>query len=75
MTDLSPNLVALATACGVATEYWDWRGEYVAVPESTVVAVLEALGWDATRFGERSVTRSPYQHSGVRCAHGAARSI
>ncbi len=48
MTDLSPNLVALATACGVATEYWDWRGEYVAVPESTVVAVLEALGWDAS---------------------------
>ncbi|HUR75553.1 MAG TPA: 4-alpha-glucanotransferase [Sporichthya sp.] len=48
MTELSPNLVALATACGVATEYWDWRGEYVAVPESTVVAVLEGLGWDAT---------------------------
>jgi 4-alpha-glucanotransferase len=47
VTELSPNLVALATACGVATEYWDWRGEYVAVPESTVVAVLEALGWEA----------------------------
>jgi 4-alpha-glucanotransferase len=46
--ELSPNLVALATACGVATEYWDWRGEYVAVPESTVVAVLDALGWDAS---------------------------
>jgi 4-alpha-glucanotransferase len=48
VTELSPNLVALATACGVATEYWDWRGEYVAVPESTVVAVLEALGWEAS---------------------------
>lgn len=48
MTELSPNLVALATACGVATEYWDWRGEYVAVPESTVVAALEALGWEAS---------------------------
>ncbi len=48
MTELSPNLVALATACGVATEYWDWRGEYVAVPESTIVAVLESLGWEAS---------------------------
>ncbi len=48
MTELPPNLVALATACGVATEYWDWRGEYVAVPESTVVSVLAALGWDAS---------------------------
>jgi len=47
MSELSANLVALATACGVATEYWDWRGEYVDVPESTVVAVLLALGVDA----------------------------
>lgn len=48
MSELPANLVALATACGVATEYWDWRGEYVAVPESSVVAVLDALGWDAS---------------------------
>jgi 4-alpha-glucanotransferase len=47
MTELSPNLVALATAFGVATEYWDWRGEYVHVSEETVVAVLGALGVDA----------------------------
>jgi 4-alpha-glucanotransferase len=55
MSELSANLVALATACGVATEYWDWRGEYVDVPESTVVAVLDALGVDAStssRAGE-----------------------
>jgi 4-alpha-glucanotransferase len=48
MSELSANLVALATACGVATEYWDWRGEYVDVPESTVIAVLDALGVDAS---------------------------
>jgi 4-alpha-glucanotransferase len=48
MTELSANLVALATAYGVATEYWDWRGQYVDVPESTVVAVLRALGVDAS---------------------------
>ena len=47
MSDLSPNLVALATAHGVATGYWDWRGEYVNVPAGTVVAVLAALGVDA----------------------------
>ncbi|MGQ0465535.1 MAG: 4-alpha-glucanotransferase [Sporichthyaceae bacterium] len=48
MAELSANLIALATAHGVATEYWDWRGEYVAVPGPTVVAVLKALGVDAT---------------------------
>ena len=48
MAELSANLIALATAHGVATEYWDWRGEYVAVPGPTVVAVLEALGVDAS---------------------------
>jgi len=48
MDELSPNLVAVATAHGVATEYWDWRGEYVKVPQSTVVAVLAAMGVDAS---------------------------
>lgn len=48
MNDLSPNLVALATAHGVATEYWDWRGEYVNVSAGTVVAILSALGVDAS---------------------------
>jgi 4-alpha-glucanotransferase len=47
VTDLPPNLVALATAYGVATEYWDWRGEYVHVSADTIVAVLAALGVDA----------------------------
>ena len=51
MAELSANLIALATAHGVATEYWDWRGEYVAVPGPTVVAVLEALGVDASDDG------------------------
>ncbi len=48
MAELSANLIALATAHGVATEYWDWRGEYVAVPSETVIAVLESLGVDAS---------------------------
>jgi 4-alpha-glucanotransferase len=45
---LEPNLVAVATAHGVATEYWDWRGEYVEVSPSTIVDVLSAMGVDAS---------------------------
>ncbi|HEU4676590.1 MAG TPA: hypothetical protein VFS29_11410, partial [Motilibacteraceae bacterium] len=45
---LSPELVELATSYGVATEYWDWQGQHVVVPEGTVRAVLAALGVDAS---------------------------
>lgn len=38
----------LASAHGVATEYWDWRGEHVIVRSSTLIAVLRALDVDAT---------------------------
>jgi 4-alpha-glucanotransferase len=38
------ELYELATAHGVATEYWDWQGEHVVVPAETIIAVLEALG-------------------------------
>ncbi len=44
---LEEDLVRLATAYGVATEYWDWQGNHVTVPRSTVVAVLAALQVDA----------------------------
>ena len=47
MTDLGAELRDLAEACGVATEYWDWRGNHVAVPAETIVPVLHALGIDA----------------------------
>ena len=40
---MNNDLVALAAAYGVATEYWDWQGRHVGVP-ATVVAVLAALG-------------------------------
>jgi 4-alpha-glucanotransferase len=45
---LDEDLVRLATAYGVATEYWDWQGEHVTVPRSTVLAVLSALHVDAS---------------------------
>jgi 4-alpha-glucanotransferase len=45
--DLCPELRELAEACGVATDYWDWRGRHVPVGPETVVRVLAALGIDA----------------------------
>ena len=47
MTELSPELRELAQACGVAVDYWDWRGRHVPVGAGTVVPVLAALGVDA----------------------------
>ena len=43
----SPILVQLADACGVATEFWDWRGQHSPVPTETIRAVLAALEIDA----------------------------
>ncbi len=42
--DLSAALAQLAAAHGVATEFWDWRGQHTRVSSSTVTAVLAALG-------------------------------
>jgi 4-alpha-glucanotransferase len=42
------DLVALAAAYGVATEFWDQSGAHQVVSDDTVVAVLAALGVDAT---------------------------
>ena len=48
MTQVDAELRALADAFGVATEFWDWRGQHVDVPVDTLVAVLGALGVDAS---------------------------
>jgi 4-alpha-glucanotransferase len=42
------DLTRLADAYGVATDYWDWQGNHVTVPRSTVLAVLAALEVDAS---------------------------
>ncbi len=44
MTELAPSLVELARRFGIATEYDDWTGRRVLVSETTLVAVLAALG-------------------------------
>ena len=48
MSEGWPGLYELATAHGVATEYWDWQGNHVVVAAETIVAVLGALGIDAS---------------------------
>jgi 4-alpha-glucanotransferase len=48
---VNSDLVALAAAYGVATEFWDQSGAHQVVAEDTVVAVLAALGVDATTPG------------------------
>ena len=54
MPDPDALLAELADAYGVATEYWDWRGEHVAVRAETLTAVLAALGVDATTEQSRA---------------------
>jgi 4-alpha-glucanotransferase len=44
MSEPAPSLVQLAHRYGVATDYVDWTGGNRAVPESTLVSVLGALG-------------------------------
>jgi 4-alpha-glucanotransferase len=54
MADTPQSLGELARRYGVATEYQDWTGQHVAVPETTLVAVLAALGVQAGSEDERS---------------------
>ncbi|OJZ74224.1 4-alpha-glucanotransferase [Mycobacterium paraffinicum] len=55
MSELAPSLVELARRYGIATEYQDWTGRRVLVSETTLVAVLAALGVAAGTEQERNV--------------------
>jgi 4-alpha-glucanotransferase len=55
MTELAPSLVELARRFGITTGYADWTGRYVLVSETTLVAVLAALGVAASTEQERNV--------------------
>jgi 4-alpha-glucanotransferase len=54
MTDLPASLVELARRYGVATEYEDWTGRSATVSDSTLIAVLDALGVAAATEDERT---------------------
>lgn len=63
MTELSPSLVELAARHGVATHYEDWSGSQVAVPESTLIAVLAALGVAAADDEQRAASLTQHDRS------------
>ncbi|MDH6194345.1 4-alpha-glucanotransferase [Mycobacterium frederiksbergense] len=54
MTAPSPALLELARRYGVAAEFDDWTGHRTAVAESTLVAVLDALGVPAGTEQDRA---------------------
>ncbi len=54
MVETPPSLGELAGRYGVAVEYEDWTGCHVDVPETTLVAVLAALGVPAATEDERT---------------------
>src|SRR6185295_7979407 len=54
MTELPASLVELARRYGVATEYEDWTGRHTTVADTTLIAVLDALGVSASTEGERT---------------------
>ncbi len=51
MPSISTDLLELAHAYGVATEFYDWRGRRIEVPAATVEAVLSAMDVDVTAPG------------------------
>jgi 4-alpha-glucanotransferase len=61
MTDAA--LAALARKFGVATEYDDWVGHRIEVPEPTLIAVLGALGVAAETAGQRSAALADHDRS------------
>jgi 4-alpha-glucanotransferase len=54
MVETAHSLGELARRYGVATEYEDWTGRHVDVPETTLVSVLAALGVPAATEDERA---------------------
>ncbi|HET6731921.1 MAG TPA: 4-alpha-glucanotransferase, partial [Mycobacterium sp.] len=63
MTDLPSSLVELARRYDVATDYQDWTGRYAAVAESTLVAVLDALGVSAATEDERTAALAAHDRA------------
>ncbi|RRD48491.1 4-alpha-glucanotransferase [Arachnia propionica] len=48
MTTLSSDLQQLAERVGIAREFWDWKGNHTLIAADTIVAVLAAMGIDAS---------------------------
>jgi 4-alpha-glucanotransferase len=63
MTELAPSLVELAGRFGIATSYEDWAGRRVGVPETTLIAVLAALGVTAETEAERNAALTAHNRA------------
>ncbi|MFZ1162532.1 4-alpha-glucanotransferase [Mycobacterium sp.] len=61
MSQMAPSLTELAGRFGIATDYEDWSGRRIAVPESTVVAVLAAFGIAAADEAERRAAQADHE--------------
>ena len=60
MNSQAPSLAELAGRFGIATEYQDWSGRRIEVPESTLVAVLAAFGVAAATESERTAAQTAH---------------
>jgi 4-alpha-glucanotransferase len=63
MSHMAPSLVELAGRFGISTFYDDWSGRRIDVPESTLVAVLAALGIAAADEAERNAALTAHQRA------------
>jgi 4-alpha-glucanotransferase len=60
---MAPSLTELAGRFGIATDYEDWSGRRIAVPESTLVAVLAAFGVAAADEPERRAAQTAHERA------------
>ena len=60
---MAPSLTELAGRFGIATDYEDWSGRRIAVPESTLVAVLAAFGVAAADEPERRAALTAHERA------------
>ena len=61
MNQQAPSLAELAGYFGIATDYQDWSGRRIEVPQSTLVAVLAAFGIAAATEAERSAAQTAHE--------------
>jgi 4-alpha-glucanotransferase len=63
MSQMAPSLVELAGRFGIATDYEDWSGRRISVPDSTLIAVLAALGVAAAAEPERRAAQTAHERT------------
>jgi 4-alpha-glucanotransferase len=63
MSQTAPSLVELAGRFGIATDYLDWSGRRISVPDSTLIAVLSALGVAAADEPQRRAAQTAHDRT------------